>query len=521
MTIIGDRGVGSTPFYRARVYISRDNTLNMATFLNAEQQEARSALEAVGEGHVFAHVADAMDAHKLCKQLKGIDMKRQKELYEQVILAAASKSRFDGAKIDSVEGLNRLVDTPIDQQEAWQRTTYDAIGAGKLALLILAGGAGTRLGFAGPKGKYRVGSPSNASLFELHSHRVRKLELEVSKLTGTDVRIPVYVMTSPTNNDETVDFFRENNYFGLDSGHVRFFAQGTLPCFDNNGGKLMLDAPDHIAEAADGNGGLYPAMYNTGVLDDLTKRGVDYIHTICIDNILVKALDPAFMGLVVQSQADVGSLVVKKRAWKEPIGMLVQLDGKYAIAEYSDVGDDMKQATTADGRLKFEAGNICIHAFSTKFLVEKVVPEYVQKIVPANYHIAKKAIPTWDAAAQQAVQPSEKNGIKLEMFIFDVFQFAESMAILQVPREEQFSPVKNAAGPDSPESARQMISDLHRSWLAAAGATVEGDGLVEVSPLVSYNGEGLEEFKGKTINAPCLIQPRFPTDPAVIQVQIK
>jgi UDP-N-acetylglucosamine/UDP-N-acetylgalactosamine diphosphorylase len=492
----------------------------MYKLINTKQQATWDFLKELGEGHVFTHATGAMEVHQICKQLEGIDMKRQKDLYEKVILATEKKSRFDGANIDSVESLSRLVDTPQEQQASWQRTTYDAIGSGKLALLILAGGAGTRLGFNGPKGKFRVGSPSNASLFELHSHRVRKLEIVVSKLKGVDVRIPIYIMTSPTNNDETVKFFRENDFFDLDPKNVQFFAQGTLPCFNNDDGKLMMDSPNHIAVAADGNGGLYPAMYNTGILDDLTNRGVEYVHTICIDNILVKALDPAFMGLIVQSKAEVGSLVVKKREWKEPIGMLVLLNGKYAIAEYSDVRDDMKQERTIGGRLKFESGNICIHAFSTKFLAEKVVPEYVKKIVPENYHIAKKTIPVWDADTQKVVQPNEKNGIKLEMFIFDVFKFAESMVILQVPREEQFSPVKNSTGIDSPESARQMMSNLHRTWLVTAGATIIGNGLIEISPLVSYNGEGLEEFNGKTINTPCLLLPRFPADPEVIQVKI-
>ena len=196
----------------------------------------------------------------------------------------------------------------------------------------------------------------------------------------------------------------------------------------------------------------------------------------------------------------------------------MKLNGKYAIAEYSDVDDKMKQETTNDGKLKFEQGNICIHAFSTQFLIEKVVPQYVKKIVPANYHIARKQIPVYNTETKETVKPKEKNGVKLEMFIFDVFDFAESMAILQVPREEQFSPVKNKEGPgvkDSPGTAREMLSNLHKEWLVAAGATINGDGLVEVSPLVSYNGEGLESFAGKTLQTPCLIQEKAQTDPNV------
>ena len=491
----------------------------MATLSYNETQGALKAkMETYGEGHVFQYATDGLELHTLCSQLSAVDMDRQKELYQKVICAAESGSRFEGATIEAVNNPNALTSTEEETKTLWYDNYYTALSQGKLALLILAGGAGTRLGFNGPKGKFRVNSPSNKSLFQFHSERVRKLELLTKAKKNVDVRIPVYIMTSPQNNDETVLFFEENNYFGLDSSCVTFFAQGTLPCFSNDGGKLMMESPSKLAVAADGNGGLYPAMYNNGILDDLKNRGVDYIHTICIDNILVRALDPAFMGLVVTSKAEVGSLTVKKRAWQEPIGMLVKLNGKYAIAEYSDVDDKMKQETTNDGKLKFEQGNICIHAFSTQFLIEKVVPQYVKKIVPANYHIARKQIPVYNTETKETVKPKEKNGIKLEMFIFDVFDFAESMAILQVPREEQFSPVKNKEGPgvkDSPGTAREMLSNLHKEWLVAAGATINGDGLVEVSPLVSYNGEGLESFAGKTLQTPCLIQEKAQTDPNV------
>ena len=191
--------------------------------------------------------------------------------------------------------------------------------------------------------------------------------------------------------------------------------------------------------------------------------------------------------------------------------MLVQNNGKYAVAEYSDVSDAMKKEKDANGNLKFIAGNICVHAFSLDFLYRKVVPEYIQKIIPANYHIARKQIPVWDAAQGKTVKPSEKNGIKLEMFIFDVFPLADSMAILQVDRSEQFSPVKNKPGPgvkDSPETALQMLGDLHARWVKTAGAEISGSELakLEVSPAASYEGEGLESLKGKTLEKPCIVE---------------
>ena len=497
----------------------------MATIANEQQGALKASLEnEYGEGHVFQYASNGLEMYNLCDQLSGIDMKRQRELYEKVIAGSAeAASRFDGANLEPCNDVNRLLDTPAETRALWSNNFFEAVSNGKVALLVLAGGAGTRLGFDGPKGKYSVKSPSNSSLFRFHCDRIRKLERLALQKHGKAVRIQVYVMTSPQNNDETVAFFNDNAYFGLSPEHVRFFAQGTLPCFSNDGGKLMLDRPDHVAVAADGNGGLYPAMYNNGVLDDLAAKGIDYVHTICIDNLLVRALDPEFIGCVITEGADVGSLTVSKRSAQEGLGMLVKLNGKFAIAEYSDVSDDMKNEKDADGRLRFEQGNICIHAFATKFLIEKVVPEYVKKIDPDNYHIARKKIPVWDAATGQTAKPEANNGIKLEMFIFDVFQFAESMAILQVPREEQFSPVKNnelTKKSDSAFSARTMLSDLHKTWLTAAGATVAGDGLVEISPLVSYNGEGLESLNGKTLQTPCYVQPQHKDGPVSYFVDV-
>ena len=208
----------------------------MATLSYNETQGALKAkMEKYGEGHVFQYATDGLELHTLCSQLSAVDMDRQKELYQKVICAAESGSRFEGATIEAVNNPNALTSTEEETKNLWYDNYYTALSQGKLALLILAGGAGTRLGFNGPKGKFRVNSPSNKSLFQFHSERVRKLELLTKAKKNVDVRIPVYIMTSPQNNDETVLFFEENNYFGLDSSCVTFFAQGTLPCFSNDG----------------------------------------------------------------------------------------------------------------------------------------------------------------------------------------------------------------------------------------------------------------------------------------------
>ena len=194
-------------------------------------------MESYGEGHVFQYATDGLELHTLCKQLSAVDMDRQKELYKKVICAAETGSRFEGASIEAVNNPNALTSTEEEVKNVWYDNYYTALSQGKLGLLILAGGAGTRVGFNGPKGKYRVGSPSNKSLFQFHSERVRKLELLAKEKKKRMCACRLH-NDKPTKQRRDGVVFEENNYFGLDPNSVKFFAQGTLPCFSNDGGKL-------------------------------------------------------------------------------------------------------------------------------------------------------------------------------------------------------------------------------------------------------------------------------------------
>ena len=483
------------------LYQSSLTTKKMSALSNATQAKFSSEEVKQRWGDVFQH--QSSPTPEFLKELSTVDLARQSELYEKVIRNAGGP--LAAGAFEPVSDIADVATMDPAQKLEYEKVGLQALADGRLALLILAGGAGTRLGFDHPKGMYNIELPSGRSLFELHCKRLLKLE-QISKR-----RIQLYVMTSPANNQETEDFFATNNYFGLSKDHVMCFSQSMLPCFSNDEGKLMLETPTHLAMAADGNGGIYPAMHNKGVLAHMEANKIDYMHTICIDNALVLGLDPTFMGMVVSQGAEVGSLVVPKRDWEEKIGMLVKKDGQFSVAEYSDVSDDMKKAIDpSTGQLQFLAGNICIHAYSLDFLKNKVVPNYVQQVNPAFFHIAKKQIPTWNPEQGKPIKPADKNGIKLEMFIFDVFEFADKMAVMQVDRGEQFSPVKNKSGEgvkDSPQTARDMFSALHRKWLEAAGYTIEGTGAVEIDPEVSFRGEGLEgAITGTTVlTAPCRV----------------
>jgi len=385
----------------------------------------------------------------------------------------------------------------------------EAIQKNKVATILLAGGQGTRLGYDGPKGMYDIGLASGKSLFCLIAQRIVKLR----QLAGGQGRIPLYIMTSPMNHEQTKEYFQSQDYFGLVADDVMFFTQGVLPCLSPTG-KILLKKPYACAMAPDGNGGIYPALEKSGVLSDMIARGIEHIHTFAIDNSLVRPADPAFIGYCITSKADCGNKVVWKTDPHEKVGVIAERDGKPCVVEYSELSQEMAErrvdvsddgTSSSSSKLAFGAGNICNHYYHIDFLKDTVIPNFGNV-----FHIAHKKIPVWDEDKRETTTPTTNNGIKLESFIFDVFPQSESMAIYEVERRLEFAPVKNAPGSssDSPDTARSMISSMAKEWLQAAGATLTGDvesDCCEISPLISYAGEGLEHYKGKEVACPFAI----------------
>jgi UDP-N-acetylglucosamine/UDP-N-acetylgalactosamine diphosphorylase len=309
-------------------------------------------------------------------------------------------------------------------------------------------------------------------------------------------------MTSPINHEETIDFFKENEYFGLSDRDILFFQQGMLPCLTEDG-KIIMETSSKVAMAPDGNGGIYPSLKNSGMLDDMTNRGIKYLHVFSIDNALTKIADPVFIGYCMNQNADCGNKVVWKSGPHEKVGVIAEKSGRPCVVEYSEITTEMVERTDDQGRLLFGAGNICNHFYTLDFLRDKVVPN-----LGNLYHIAHKKIPFYDQSTQQTITPESNNGIKLESFIFDIFPLSERMAVLDAVREEEFAPVKNAPGStsDSPDTARAYLSQQAQKWVIDAGGTLTGEkdsGTCEISPLTSYAGEGLEELvQGKEIACP-------------------
>lgn len=280
---------------------------------------------------------------------------------------------------------------------------------------------------------------------------------------------------------------------------------GVLPCLTDDG-KIFLDTPSSVAVAPDGNGGLYAALRSPlsssdssrTVLTDLSSRNISYLHAYCVDNCLVRVADPVFLGYCISRQADCGAKVVKKTVPTESVGVVAQRQSKFAVVEYSEISKEMAERKDENGDLSFRAANIANHFYTREFLEE--VANYDESKMP--FHIARKKIPHVDLSSKETVKPLKPNGMKLEQFVFDVFPFVKNFALLEAERKEEFSPLKNApgTGSDDPETSRRDLLEEQKKWLESAGVAL-GEGVeVELSPLVSYAGEGLEEVKGLKVS---------------------
>ncbi|MFA7174036.1 MAG: UDPGP type 1 family protein [Kiritimatiellia bacterium] len=319
--------------------------------------------------------------------------------------------------------------------------------AGQVGVLLVAGGQGSRLGYDGPKGAYAIGPVSNAPLFYFHARKILALSNKYH------VRVPFYIMTSDVNDAVTREHFEENNYFGLNPDDVIFFTQGMWPALDLEG-RIMLDQPGHIFMSPDGHGGTLSALEQHGCLVDMEQRGITTIFFFQVDNPLVEIADPAFIGVHTARQAELSIKLCAKREPLEGMGVVVERDGRFEIVEYSELTHDQAHRRTDEGELYFKYGSVAIHLFAFDFLKQEALRDM-------PLHIAYKKIPCCDADGN-LITPEENNGCKFEKFIFDVLPDAKRVVNLAFERAEEFSPVKNATGKDSPATCRQ---DMQLKWL--------------------------------------------------------
>ncbi|KAI0870309.1 nucleotide-diphospho-sugar transferase [Hypoxylon argillaceum] len=492
-------------------------------FTAANVAALKAKFESAGQDHIFTFYDSLSDAEKQAffNQVQKIDPARINKLWD---LAQNPPKEPENTVVEPLpdSATASILDSKPEDLERWYNLGLDLIGKGEVAVILLAGGQGTRLGSKAPKGAFNIQLASKKTLFHIQAERILKIqELAAEKAQDKSKAIvPWYVMTSGPTRPMTEKFFKKERlaelsdkdnetraqgkpYFGLDEKNVTIFEQGVLPCYDFQG-KIMLASKGEVAVAPDGNGGIYKALQDEGVLDDMRKRGIKHVHAYCVDNCLAKVADPVFIGFSAEKQVKIATKVVRKRNATESVGLILSKNGRPDVVEYSEIdkataeAEDPKQP----GVLKFRAANIVNHYYSFEYLDS--MGDKVNALPP---HIAKKKIPYFDVAKGEAVTDVAKpNGVKLEQFVFDNFKWLElsEFACFEVKREEEFSPLKNADAPgadDCPTTSRQHIKAQGKRWAEAAGANVKNgdDEGLEISPLTSYGGEGLDSWKGKEI----------------------
>jgi UDP-N-acetylglucosamine/UDP-N-acetylgalactosamine diphosphorylase len=304
-------------------------------------------------------------------------------------------------------------------------------------------------------------------------------------------------MTSDSNAGETRAFFEQNNLLGYPPADIFFFEQEMMPALDENG-KLILDAPDHIFMNPNGHGGTLTALEKSGALANMRRRGIEEIFYFQVDNVLLKICDPLFIGYHVAANAEMSAKVCGKRDPHEKVGVIGRVvdpaagkTGKLKVIEYSDMSKADKEARNPDGTIKYNAGSIAIHLFNVEFIAREV-----NGGTKLPWHVAHKQIPYLDAGGE-LIQPDQPNGYKFETFIFDALSDAQRVAVLEVERRFEFSPVKNAAGEDSPQTAQHDLCELHAHWLEQAGVKIPRDAAgrlnarIEISPLFALDAPEL------------------------------
>ncbi|MEM8875232.1 MAG: UDPGP type 1 family protein [Planctomycetota bacterium] len=390
------------------------------------------------------------------------------------------------AKIEPVQTYPRVPDASREAEYAEaERVGKQLLKDGKVAAFLVAGGQGTRLGYDGPKGEYPVTPIKNKPLFQVFAEQL----LAHSKHAGKS--IPWYIMTSSVNDAPTRAFFEKHNHFGYPAGDVVFFQQGMMPAFGTDG-KMLLASDDSLALSPDGHGGSLMALHKSGALADMKSRGIEHLSYFQVDNPMVHCIDPLFLGLHATTGSEMSSKGLAKAFAKEKVGNFCVADGKLAVIEYSDLPDELAEQTNADGSLKFNAGSIAIHALRVDFIERLTASGRLDLI----WHRADKKVPHVGDP-----DPQTPNAVKLEQFVFDAIPLAETAIVLETSREEEFSPVKNAEGNDSPATSRRDQIRRAARWLRTAGVEVpeangEPDATLEISPLFAVD---VEETKTKDL----------------------
>ena len=426
-------------------------------------QTLKDKLHAIDQSHLLNFYDELTDQQQqaLLAQIAALDLDRIPSLVDQYVLNKPSLE-LDPAALAPA--------TYYPREGDWDRAHFRAVGEdllrnGKVAAFTVAGGQGSRLGYDGPKGEYPAGAVSAKPLFACLADWILWATRKFS-------HAPLWaIMTSPLNHERTVNFFNEHNHFGLDPDNVLFFSQGVMPSFNRADGKVLLKDKATLATNPDGHGGSLRALHRSGALDTMRNRGIEHISYFHVDNPLVRVIDPTFLGLhaaAPDSSAQMSSKMVPKAAWNEKVGVFAHLNGKTAVIEYSDLPESLAKKADAQGNIAYNAGSVGIHTIAIEFV--KSLSAGGNFSLP--FHRADKRVPCINTTTGEAINPSEPNAVKLETFVFDAVPLADRSIVYETDRIDEFAPIKNAEGTDSPTTCHAIQAERAARILESAGVKV-------------------------------------------------
>jgi UDP-N-acetylglucosamine/UDP-N-acetylgalactosamine diphosphorylase len=450
------------------------------------KHELHQHLEPHGQTHLLAHWDDLAphEQHHLAKEIREIDFSLMARLH-----------RGGGSGIDWAELAKRAEPPPAYRLNGEGRTcSVDdvrkrgeaALSAGKVGVILVAGGQGTRLGFDHPKGMFPIGPISGASLFQVLFEKI------IARSRRHGVRIPLYLMTSPATHDETIEYLREHEHFGLPAEDVHIFCQGTMPAVDMHSGRLLLEEKSRIFKNPDGHGGMLAAFAKSGGLADAKRRGIEQLFYCQVDNPLVLTCDPDFVGYHLLAGAEASTQVVAKRGLRDKVGNVVVIDGRMQVIEYSDLNhlpDEIVGRKTTESKPVFWAGSIAVHVFDRAFLER--MADHAEGL---PFHSAKKAVPHVNHEGK-LVEPEEPNAIKFERFIFDLLPAAKHAIVMEVDEAKVFAPLKNASTEktDTKETVQAARMAIERDWLRQTGVEIAETVPIEISPLFAQDTDDVKK----------------------------
>lgn len=396
--------------------------------------EALCKLNLYGQGHVLKYYDELQQSQKdeLLSQIEATDF--------SIITMCDNKQAPKKGEISPL-GAMQLSQIDANRDEFYQ-IGINAIKEGRVGAVLLAGGMGTRLGSDEPKGMYNIGETKDVYIFE----RIISNLLDVVKLSGTYIHL--FIMTSDKNNDTTVKFFRDKNYFGYDKDFITFFVQEMAPATDYDG-KIYMESKSKMSTSPNGNGGWFKSMERSKALDIVKNSGIEWLNVFAVDNVLQRIADPVFVGATIKMQAQVGAKVVKKATKDEKVGVMCLEDGKPSIVEYYELTDELMDTVDENGELAYNYGVILNYLLSVKHL-----EQIMQKDMPL--HIVEKKIPYINEMGE-FIKPEQPNGYKFETLILDMIHLLDSCLSFEVVRDKEFAPIKNKTGVDSVESAKVLL----------------------------------------------------------------